>query len=744
LRIRNNGVFFKILSCFVAVILIISLAFGVILLENSDRSREAAVLNLNREFESGAENVSRIVSQIRYSMSEFSVKAAADLGFENGSYIDKNVLRAEMRDVFVDRRQNEFSKYLLTAFLVDTLQEEYVYDLTGTYSNDAFYNHLFVSEFYTAEFWKMQTGGGENFEILPADTYTVLRNAKQEEIELLPIAYKPKSESRYVLVMLLDVKALAADAGISAISNDVGLVYVSDEVSDRYGDGDILKDAELNGDEIFRFWDGKNGNVGIYRIISKSDIRSAKLEINLISLILFVFLMALAVLFAVGVSWIAAKKIKKTSRGLMSNSLVRVQFESGLDTFKDIENAVKIIASQESPLEKETEATDSVLDSMVLRAHMRDVYAGVEDIEAKLNFSKAFFMAYFKVSYKKKFLSYMQEDTGKATFLLKQLIETHLKNIGVSSMVLQTEKDGIVAVADASDAVLPQEIIKEILQKLSNESEYAYFTISVSGVHDGTGSIKEVYEGLVDTVKFAKPITENQIISENEGRGGVSKFYFSVEEMGKFSATLQNGTEDEVIKKVDEIIEYNLRKDVNRFEMYLLCTEIVNCAIKLVNRVFYTIPQSVDVASVYDDLAKAVVPEEYREICVDFLHQVIEYIKENKREDDYIISYIFDYVENHYSEDIYLNLFAEKLKLTGAYISSYFKEKTNVNLTDYINNYRIKKAVALSENPQNKNKDIAEMVGLPNINTFIRLFKKYTGYTPGEYRKKHFGDDGKN
>ena len=63
------------------------------------------------------------------------------------------------------------------------------------------------------------------------------------------------------------------------------------------------------------------------------------------------------------------------------------------------------------------------------------------------------------------------------------------------------------------------------------------------------------------------------------------------------------------------------------------------------------------------------------------------------------------------------------------------------DLSDYVNNYRIKKAVELSENPQNKNKDIAVMVGLPNINTFIRLFKKYTGYTPGEYRKKHFGDD---
>ena len=352
-------------------------------------------------------------------------------------------------------------------------------------------------------------------------------------------------------------------------------------------------------------------------------------------------------------------------------------------------------------------------------------------------------MIYFKVSYMKKFNSYMKEDTGKATFLLKQLIEMNLETLGVSAVTFQTERDGIVAVFDAAQEVAPQSIVEDILFKLSNESEYAYFTVSVSDVHDGNDNIKEVYTDLLDTVKYAKPVTETQVLFENQGRGGVSRFYFSVEEMGKLSAVLQNGTEEETIKKVDEIIEYNLRKDVNRFEMHLLCTEIVNCAIKLVNRVFYTIPESIDVSSVYGLLAGATAPEEYREICFNFMHEMMEYIKENKREDDYIISYIFDYVENHYSEDIYLNLFAEKLKLTGAYISSYFKEKTNINLTDYINSYRIKKAVVLSENPQNKNKDIAEMVGLPNINTFIRLFKKYTGYTPGEYRKKHFGEDEK-
>ena len=280
-----------------------------------------------------------------------------------------------------------------------------------------------------------------------------------------------------------------------------------------------------------------------------------------------------------------------------------------------------------------------------------------------------------------------------------------------------------------------------MLTKLSNESEYAFFTIAVSHIYNEVEDIKSVYDALIDLSKYSKPIAETQVLYEGDVQLSASRFYFSVEEMGKLSAILQNGNCDDAIRKVDEILDFNIKKDINCFELYLLSTEIINCAVKLVNRVLHAIPQNIRVSEVYKELDRAHTPGEYRKVCTDFLGEIIAVLRSNKREDDYIISYILDYIDNHYSEDIYLNLFAEKLKLTGAYISSYFKEKMNVNLSDYLNNYRIKKAVELSENPQNKNKDIAVMVGLPNINTFIRLFKKYTGYTPGEYRKKHYGDD---
>ena len=743
MRSKNNRLFIKIFSRLLAVVLVLALLFGAVLFESMSSAHNSARAALNLEFNNGAEGVLRVFSQIKYAMSELSTEAMSDSSFKESAYMGGNRLRSEMREIFVDRRQNEFSGYLYTLFIVGESKTGDTYEITGTYPSDKFYNQYFFNEVYTEDFWISKISDGETFEIFPAKMYLTARDAKRVDMMLLPVTYKLKDDSGCMVVMLLDIKLLAENYGVTGIKTESGeILYTSDKTVGAVGEM-LAHSEKISEKNVFTFSDEKSGDVEVFGIVSESDIREEMSNVNIVSLIIFVLFVLLAIVFAVIFSKRVVKLFVNATETLIANALVKSQFENGINTVKDVFDAVKIVTSQENSLISSEKGSESVLDSMVLQAHMRDVYAGIEDIEAKINTSKAFFMVYFKVSYMKKFTEFMKEDTGKATFLLKQLIEMYLEAWDIATVTFQTEKDGIVSVFGTENGVSPRDVVDDLLEKLSNESEYAYFTVSASDVHDGADSIKQVYETLVDTVKYGKPVMETQVLSENQGREGVSHFYFSVEEMGKFSAILQNGTEEEVVRKVDEILDYNLRKDVNRFEMYLLCTEIVNCAIKLINRVFYTVGQNVDISLVYRKLERATAPEDYREVCVDFLHETMVYMKENKREDDYIISYIFDYVENHYSEDIYLNLFAEKLKLTGAYISSYFKEKTNVNLTDYINHYRIKKAVILSENPQNKNKDIAEMVGLPNINTFIRLFKKYTGYTPGEYRKKHFGDEGK-
>ena len=63
-----------------------------------------------------------------------------------------------------------------------------------------------------------------------------------------------------------------------------------------------------------------------------------------------------------------------------------------------------------------------------------------------------------------------------------------------------------------------------------------------------------------------------------------------------------------------------------------------------------------------------------------------------------------------------------------------FKEKYKVSIPDYINLVRINQAKELlSETPQSV-QTIAAAVGFTESSTFIRVFKKTEGITPGVYR----------
>jgi two-component system response regulator YesN len=64
-----------------------------------------------------------------------------------------------------------------------------------------------------------------------------------------------------------------------------------------------------------------------------------------------------------------------------------------------------------------------------------------------------------------------------------------------------------------------------------------------------------------------------------------------------------------------------------------------------------------------------------------------------------------------------------------------FKKELGKNFVDYLNEIRIEKAKELLKDVQYKAYEIAEMVGIPDAHYFSKLFKKYVGVTPTEYRE---------
>lgn len=79
---------------------------------------------------------------------------------------------------------------------------------------------------------------------------------------------------------------------------------------------------------------------------------------------------------------------------------------------------------------------------------------------------------------------------------------------------------------------------------------------------------------------------------------------------------------------------------------------------------------------------------------------------------------------------------SESLNVHPSYLSREFsKYFDDLSFGDYIRRLRIEKAIVLLNDPKNTLAEIAYLTGFSDQSHFNRIFKKYTGKNPSEYRK---------
>lgn len=96
-----------------------------------------------------------------------------------------------------------------------------------------------------------------------------------------------------------------------------------------------------------------------------------------------------------------------------------------------------------------------------------------------------------------------------------------------------------------------------------------------------------------------------------------------------------------------------------------------------------------------------------------------------------------DYIRKNYKEKIYLKEMADMLGLNSTYLSRLFSKETGMTLQEYINWFKIERAVNLLIYSDESIAHISEYVHFPSQSYFGRVFKKYKHTTPGEYRNQN-------
>ena len=100
-----------------------------------------------------------------------------------------------------------------------------------------------------------------------------------------------------------------------------------------------------------------------------------------------------------------------------------------------------------------------------------------------------------------------------------------------------------------------------------------------------------------------------------------------------------------------------------------------------------------------------------------------------------VIKDIVLYIDFHQKDDLSLSFFSEYFNVSKNYLSNLFHKEMGLPLTEYVRDFRMKRASRLLLNSSMTLSDIAASVGYENPNYFIRHFKQVFNTTPKQYQK---------
>ncbi len=98
----------------------------------------------------------------------------------------------------------------------------------------------------------------------------------------------------------------------------------------------------------------------------------------------------------------------------------------------------------------------------------------------------------------------------------------------------------------------------------------------------------------------------------------------------------------------------------------------------------------------------------------------------------------FEYVYEHLNEKIRVIDIAGELNLSVPYLSNLFHKETGITINRYINKKRIETASRMLIYSDYEAADIANFLAYSSHSRFIEVFKRETGLTPRDYRKKYY------
>lgn len=744
----------KSLSCFKSMFSKLITGFIVVILVISSFQMAANYIytrNMEREITNNvSEKFNNTVNEFEQYFSGIESKLLKDFYLEFFSYLRSPKYLDDKDQVMIDKLQ----KYLvnhnyLQDFVVLIDKFDYVLTTEGTYYKKKFFDIFNKNAFYTEKFWMGEMQKDFTYKIYPADEFKVYTGIKEyKQRYSMPIALKNNRNSNYILIAYIDIRNFSNDLvpafmdDFNIYSNNGELIYPEKDKANEIifqeiaGKDDAPSFLKLNNGYLFTRKSNRNSLI-YCKYYPNTAVVQQILETNR----LFTLIILLSIIISLALSVYIVRKfnnpVKQIYR-LIRDSINVTGSDRDIVDLKNIKEGVVGIIDRNTSYLKDINEKNSMLEHYFYQARLKNIILQADEPGLSSSESDSYAIILIKIHYRDVYYENISKNISKGSNNLKELIQLYMCEQFGNAITFQIEDNQIVSIVNIKRGIETiEDAIGRTVQKLMSEDEYAYFSIVFSNVYDSSSDLHTAYEKVVEIMKYRKFISKTQVITENILEKKLDVFYFPDNQQNQFSSLLINAKKEECIQLIDKVFEYNLKKEANEYCIYLLYVQVTDCCLNVLLQLFNEIPRGMPIINEYFYLRQSPSTEDYKNRYRSIITECVDYIGSNHKQSDYIVDYVKKYINENYTKEITVDFLADGLKITRSYLSLYFKKKTGVNLSDYLNNVRMTKACALLQNSLLKVKDIAPKVGIYSINTFIRLFKQHTGKTPNDYRKSN-------
>ena len=119
----------------------------------------------------------------------------------------------------------------------------------------------------------------------------------------------------------------------------------------------------------------------------------------------------------------------------------------------------------------------------------------------------------------------------------------------------------------------------------------------------------------------------------------------------------------------------------------------------------------------------------------EMVHKYCNLVKQHSmKKYSLLVQKVMTMVDSDLTADLSLSRQAQLLNVNASYLSALFKKETGQTLTEYVTKKRVEHAAYLLKSTTLQIQTVAQHCGIYDVNYFTKMFKKYAGKTPKEYR----------